>query len=114
MISNPRIIYTLTDLLIAFQEASLSSNMLILSSPEDAIAFAGAGYYQNQLKYAKSIYPQANVKFILDCGEYPGWVMSALRQGVRYIGFRGNPEITEKICHLAQTYGAEIIINTNY
>jgi hypothetical protein len=113
MTLRPRIIYTRDDMLLAFQEASQSPNTLILSSPEGAIAFAGAGYYQGMLKDAKSIYPQANVKFILDCAEYPGWVMSALRQGVRYISFRGNSAIAEKICHLAQVYNAEIIIKGN-
>ncbi|MBL0941168.1 MAG: hypothetical protein IBJ00_00305 [Alphaproteobacteria bacterium] len=106
---STRIIYTREDMLLAFQEASQLPDTLVLSSPEAAIAFAGAGYYQAMLKNAQSIYPNAKVKFILDCSIYPGWVMSALRQGVRCISFSGNSEITEKICHLAQFYNAEII-----
>lgn len=111
MNQNITVIYTLEDMLSAFRKAIEGPGPLILSSPEGGAAFAGAGYYQAMFHYVKSLYPEVQVKFILDCANYPGWVMSALRQGVRCIRFSGNPEIAEKLRFLAQTYGAEIIMD---
>lgn len=85
---------------------SLDVPVTLLSAP-DAAASVGPGWFDALVAQARVAYPTVRMNAVLDCGDAPGYALSALRHGfkiVRYSGLKQN-EIEE----IAQGYDATVL-----
>jgi hypothetical protein len=46
---------------------------------------------------------------VLDCGEWPGDAMAALREGIEAVCFRGAPEVAAKLADMAEQSGMRVL-----
>ena len=53
--------------------------------------------------------PEGGVSALIDCGDQPGHVMAALRQGLKRVRFTGPKTTAKTLGELARQYDAEIV-----
>ncbi len=107
MVEERIIVHNLDQAKVALAEARASKRLVTLISPYAAGGYAGAGYFKHMVDQLQTDF--AEVNFILDCGDNPGVVLAALRQGMKRIKFVGDREYAQKLAVIARKYGAEII-----
>ena len=78
----------------------------LLSAPS-AAGYAGPGWFRSVVEQARAAQPEAQVTAVLDCGEFSGLALAALRDGVTLIRFSG--DTADKIADIAGQYGARVI-----
>ncbi len=86
----------------------LGQPVILVSAPEAACT-VGPAWFQAVVREACHSYPCAQVTDLLDCGDKPGQVLAALRQGLKTIRFTGPKEVRIKLSDLAQQYGAQVV-----
>ena len=72
-----------------------------------AAGYAGPGWFRAVMEQARAAHPDVEVMAVLDCGEFSGLALGALRDGVTAIRFSGNT--LAKIADIAGQYGAAVI-----
>ncbi len=107
MIEEKVIVHNLDQAKAALTEARESERLVTLISPYAAGGYAGAGYFKHMVAQLQLDF--AEVNFILDCGDTPGVVLAALRQGIKRIKFSGDRKYVQKLAVISRKYGAEII-----
>ena len=80
-----------------------------LLSAESAAAYAGALWFREVVALAARGYPDLPVTAVLDCGDRPGDVLAALRQGLETLSFSGRPSIAKSLAAVAADYGAALV-----
>ena len=83
------IIHSLEQAVTALKAARELDRPVTLASPPGAAAYTGALWFREVVKQAEREVPEAEVSSILDCGDKPGLVMAAFRQGVLRVRFTG-------------------------
>ncbi|MCK5620848.1 MAG: hypothetical protein KAJ11_01060 [Alphaproteobacteria bacterium] len=78
----------------------------LLSAPS-AAGYVGPGWFRAVVGQARAAHPDADVTAVLDCGEFSGLALAALRDGVTLIRFSG--DTADKIADIAGQYGARVI-----
>ncbi len=78
----------------------------LLSAPS-AAGYAGPGWFRSVVEQACAAHPDTQVTAVLDCGDYSGLALAALREGVTAIRFSG--DTADKIADIAGQYGAQVI-----
>lgn len=78
----------------------------LLSAPS-AAGYAGPGWFRSVVAQARAAHPDTQVTAMLDCGEFSGLALAALRDGVTLIRFSG--DTGEKIADIAGQLGARVI-----
>jgi hypothetical protein len=78
----------------------------LISAPS-AAGYAGPGWFRSVVEQARAAHPGAEVTAVLDCGEFPGLALAALRDGVAVIRFSG--DTAAKIADIAEQLGARVI-----
>ena len=78
----------------------------LLSAPS-AAGYAGPGWFRSVVEQARAAHPDADFTAVLDCGEFSGLALAALRDGVAVIRFSG--DTGAKIADIAGQYGARVI-----
>ena len=78
----------------------------LLSAPS-AAGYAGPGWFRSVVAQARAAHPEAQATAVLDCGEFSGLALAALRDGVTLIRFSG--DTADKIADIAGQYGARVI-----
>ena len=78
----------------------------LISAPT-AAGYAGPGWFRSVVEQARAAHPGAEVTAVLDCGEFPGLALAALRDGVAVIRFSG--DTAHKIADIAEQLGARVI-----
>ncbi len=79
-----------------------------LLSPPHGAGYLGAGYFLSLAGKASAEHPDAEVSWILDCGDAPGLALGALAQGCAAIRFTGPPAVRKKIADIARQSGARV------
>lgn len=80
---------------------------LTLITAPSAAGYAGPGWFRSVVEQARAAHPDVEVKAILDCGEFPGLALAALREGVTIIRYSG--DTFDKIADIAGQCGATVI-----
>lgn len=92
-----------------------SDKNIYLTNTKASLAQYGVTYFCKLAENIKLLFPQYKISFIIDADDNPFLVRQALREGFKFIIFKGNNEILEKLSNVADNYQAEIISNiTSY
>ena len=102
------IVHDLSQARAALAAASAAAAPVTLLSPAGAAAYWGALYFQSLVRLASEAHPGVAFTAVLDCGERPGDVLAALRQGIADIVFHGEGEIRAKLAAIAAARGARL------
>ena len=103
------IIHSLEQAVCALKVARTLGCPVTLASPPGAAAYTGALWFREVIKEAEREVPEAEVASVLDCGDKPGLVMAAFRQGVRTVRFTGGKAQSEKLEAMAESEGYHLI-----
>jgi len=103
------IIHSLEQAVTALKVARELDRPVTLASPPGAAAYTGALWFREVVKQAQLEVPQAEVSSILDCGDKPGLVMAAFRQGVLRVRFTGPREAAEKLEAMAEAESLHLL-----
>ncbi len=101
-------IHSLADARAAVQAAHERGVRLVLVSAPDAGGYAGAAWFDQVVRQAAADHPDVAVTAVLDCGDAPGHVLAALRQGVKAVRFTGDPSLAERLADIASAYAATV------
>ncbi|WP_282606693.1 hypothetical protein [Pelagibius sp. Alg239-R121] len=88
------------------------SRAVTLASAPDAGMQSGPAWFSSLIEQALDAVPGAReleMISLLDCGEKPGYVMAALRHGVKQICYTGSAETLAKLREIAEQLDANII-----
>lgn len=99
-------IHGIADARVACRAVRDAGNKITLWSAPDAAAITGPAWFAEILKAMRAEFPELKIDGILDCGEFPGYALAALRQGIDHICFRGTAAQRRKIAALAAARGA--------
>lgn len=77
--------------------------------PHRATHFMGMGAIWGFLDLLQRDYPEWVGRFLVDCGDAPGYVLSALRHGAKLCTFSGPPETLQKLQSVAKRYDAQVM-----
>ena len=88
--------------------AALNLPVTLVSAPA-ASGYAGAGYFAALIALARAEFPNVAVTDVLDCGEAPGHVLGALRQGLKTLCFRGDGDTAAKLAAIARAQDATLV-----
>ena len=80
-----------------------------ITSASGAAAYVGPQWFIEVVELATAAHPDVQVTAILDCGDAPGHVLAALRQGIKRVRFTGRAAVAGKLAALAKRQGAELI-----
>ena len=89
--------------------AEAGSRPVLLVSPPNAAASLGAGYYQALVEAARGEFPDAAIEAVMDCGDKPGFALSALRAGFATVGLVGDPRARARVAAIARAMGARLL-----
>ncbi|HIC79670.1 MAG TPA: hypothetical protein EYP07_01725 [Kiloniellaceae bacterium] len=103
------IIHSLEHAVAALRAAREVGCAVTLASPPGAAAYTGALWFREVVKEAAREVPEAEFTAVLDCGDKPGLVMAAFRQGVRSVRFTGAKVERDKLEALAEQEGYHLI-----
>ncbi|MEQ9609148.1 MAG: hypothetical protein RLN99_15925 [Kiloniellaceae bacterium] len=103
------IIHSLEQAVTALKVARELDRPVTLASPPGAAAYTGALWFREVVKQAQLEVPQAEASSILDCGDKPGLVMAAFRQGVLRVRFTGAREAAEKLEAMAEAESLHLL-----
>jgi len=81
---------------------------ITLVSAPNAAASMGPAWFRNIVRDVERTYPGLDVEAVLDCGDAAGYVLAALRAGVKMVLFSGKPSAATKLKDIAGTYGARL------
>ena len=68
----------------------------------------GALYWAKAVKQARTGKPDADVMFVLHCGDDAARAQGVLREGWKHICFTGNTALAAKIASIAAQHGASV------
>jgi hypothetical protein len=83
---------------------------VVLVSPPDAAAYLGVGYFWALVEAARAEFSQTRIEAVMDCGEAPGFALSALRMGFRTVVLRGDPRARARVAAIARALGARLLL----
>ncbi len=109
MVERPIIVHSLREARAAVAVAAELGVPVTLASAPEAAGYLGALWFRELIAMASAERPEAEVDAVLDCGDQPGHVMAALRQGLKRVRFSGPKSTAETLAALAGQYDAEIV-----
>ena len=93
----------------ALRTARAAGMPVILVSPPGGAAYLGVGFFAALIEAARAEFPEVAVEAVMDCGEDPGWALSALRMGFKTVVLRGNPKARARVVAIARAMGARLL-----
>lgn len=109
MKGRPIIVHSLKEARAAVAVAAELGVPVTLASAPEAAGYLGALWFRELVATAAAERPEAEVDAVLDCGDQPGHVMAALRQGLKRVRFTGPKSTATTLRALAGRYDAEIV-----
>ncbi len=109
MKGRPIIVHSLAEARAAVTAAAELGVPVTLASAPEAAGYLGALWFRELVRMASAERPEARVSALIDCGDQPGHVMAALRQGLKRVRFTGPKATAETLGNLARQYDAEIV-----
>jgi len=95
------IVHDLRHAQAALAASEAASAAVTLLSPAGASAYWGPLFFQAMIRLAAEAHPGAVFEAILDCGDRPGDVLAALRQGVKTLAFHGEGPVRDRLAAIA-------------
>ena len=89
MAPRPIIVHSLAEARAAVTAAAELDVPVTLASAPEAAGYLGALWFRELVRMVSDEHPGVEVNAVLDCGEQPGHVMAALRQGLKRVRFTG-------------------------
>lgn len=102
------IIHGLAHARIAAAEARALGVAVRLRSADGAGAFAGAAWFREIAATVRAEFPDVDIEASLDCADFAGHALAALRQGIELVRFRGPKRVREKVAAIAEARGAAL------
>ncbi len=112
MAQRPIIVRSLAEARTAVTVAAEFGVPVTLASAPEAAGYLGALWFRELVSMVAAERPEAEVSAVLDCGDQPGHVLAALRQGLKRVRFTGAKSTARTLSALAVQYDAEIITGT--
>ena len=109
MKGRPIIVHSLAEARAAVAAAAGLGVPVTLASAPEAAGYLGALWFRELVRMASEERPEARVSALIDCGDQPGHVMAALRQGLKRVRFTGSKTTAKTLGELARQYDAEIV-----
>ena len=103
------VIHSLEHAEAALAAAAEAGVPVTLLSAEGASAYVGAVWFREVVALASETFPDLPVTAVLDCGDRPGDVLAALRQGLEALSFSGRPSVAKTLAAVAKDYGAALV-----
>ena len=103
------IVHSLDHALAAVQAAGALGTALTLMSAPGAAAGAGAPWFREVARQAAAAAPAVEVTAVIDCGDQPGLVLAALRDGAKRLRFSGRKSVAEKLAAIAKQQQAVLL-----
>ncbi len=82
---------------------------VVLVSPPGASHYLGVGFFRALVDAARAEYPGVVVDAVMDCGDAPGYALSALRLDFKTIVLRGDPRARARVAAIARSLGARVL-----
>jgi hypothetical protein len=102
-------VHSAADAHAALRAAASLNVAVTLISAEGAAGYAGAGYFSALIADARTAFPSVTMNAVLDCGDAAGYVLGALRQGVKSVRFSGDDGTAAKLGAIARAQDATLI-----
>ncbi len=109
MTQRPTIVHSLAEARAAVAAAAELGVPVTLASAPEAAGYLGALWFRELVRMASEERPEVRVNSVIDCGDQPGHVMAALRQGLKRVRFTGSKTTAAMLGDLASQYDAEIV-----
>ncbi len=109
MMGRPIIVHSLTEARAAVAAAAELGVPVTLASAPEAAGYLGALWFRELVRMVSAERPEVQVNSVIDCGDQPGHVMAALRQGLKRVRFTGSKTTAATLRNLASQYDAEIV-----
>ena len=103
------VVHSLVHALAALSAAAEASRAIVLASPPNAGIYAGPAWFREVMQAARQAVPEARFTAILDCGEYAGGAMAAIRAGIAAIVFTGRADIAARLADIAAQAGVRLV-----
>jgi len=103
------IVHSLEQALAAATVAAELDVPVTLATAPAAAGYLGALWFRELLAMVRNEHPGVEIAGILDCGDQPGAVMAALRQGLKTVRFTGPRGTAKVLAALAEQYGARLV-----
>jgi hypothetical protein len=107
-LARPVVVHGLAEALTALDAATDAGRTALLVSPPGAAGYAGAGWFRALTDRLAAARPGADLIAVLDCADRPGWVLAALRAGIRHIRFAGDGPARPALAEIAAAHGATL------
>lgn len=82
---------------------------VVLVSPPGAASYLGVGFFRALVDEARAEFPGAEIEAVMDCGDAPGFALSALRMGFAAIVLRGEARARARVGAIARAAGARLL-----
>lgn len=102
------VIHSLGDARAALEAAASLGARVTLTSAPGAGIYAGPGWFKAVVEAAHGEFPAAEFSCLLDCGDAPGMVLAALRQGLRRVRFTGPATTAARLADIAAQCNATL------
>ena len=89
--------------------AGAARGRVTLVSPPAAAAYLGVAFFRALVDAARAEFPGIAIEAVMDCGDAPGYALSALRMGFTTIVLRGDPRARARVAAIARAGGARIL-----
>jgi hypothetical protein len=103
------VVYGLDQARHVLRAAAAAGRPVVVASPPGAAAYWGPMYFQEVMARAAQGASGAVFTAVLDCGDRPGDVLAALRQGLRCVVFRGRDDVARQLGSIAGPLGARLL-----
>jgi GT2 family glycosyltransferase len=109
-LDGPAIVVHSLDHALAALSAAFEADrpIIILSAPDSGI-YVGPGWFKALVDAAREAVPEANVTFILDCGDDAGAAQGAIRAGIEALIFSGRTDVAERLAEIATARGLRLL-----
>lgn len=102
------IVHGRDDAMAAAVAATALGVPVVLATAPGGGGYAGAGWFTALMTAVRVAHPAVTLTGVLDCGDRPGAVLTALRAGVRDIRFSGEEAAAVKLQAIAAASGARL------
>jgi len=89
--------------------AAAPSAKVVMVSPPGAAGYLGVGFFAALVDAARAEFPGSAIEAVMDCGDDPGWALSALRMGFKTIVLRGDRRARARVAAIARVMGAHVV-----
>ncbi len=94
---------------MALSAAAQAGVPVTLLSAPGAAGTGGPAWFRKLASLAGAEHPQVELSVVLDCGDRPGLVLAALRDGQGQVCFTGRKRVAEKLAAIAAQMGASLL-----